>query len=888
MRLLILACLLCGPLAAADIVVTTTSMTIDVPGAAFISQDANGYSGLYDPNTLKISDLPGTDGLISLPEAIIAANNTAGADTIILSAQTYTISTPNNWWYGPTGLPPISSEITIEGNGAIVERSTSATNFRLFFVMGGFHTGGSGKVAVAPGSLTLRNLTLGNGVARGGQGGDGNSTSSGVSGGGGGGLGAGGAIFNQGTLLLSGCTLINNTAQGADGGDVTPGPAGAGSGGGMGGAGTTGTISPAGGFRATAFVGPESGSLSGGGTSPFGGNGATAGGGGGFGPGDDATSATGVNGGGSTPVGNVGGGAFGGGGGSASSAPNTGGGGGVGGGGGICPGNGSGGGGFGGGGAGSLISSTAGGGNGGYGGGGGGGNYFNPLATGAGGGTSAFGGGVGGNGNTASAGGGGGAGMGGAIFNHNGTLTVINCTLVQNTAQGGDAIRGQSGGGFGGAIHNLNGDILIISSTLVGNTVTPGASPLSIFPLSSGGAVFSHQLTGTGVQDGTPTAGCTIENSILAGSIFGTGATNSDYDAPTGTSTVDSASIIGGSPNLGALADNGGYTQTMLPNAGSPAINTGDNAAANLPALDQRGTTRVKGAAVDVGAVETGPNGAPVITAPANFQTNQNTAHSFSGTLSIADDAAMGDELQVTLTAVNGTFTLAQTTGLNFTSGDGTSDAAMIFTGSLDAINAALNGAQFEPTPNYVGAAGLQIDVDDQGNTGGGGAQQDTETVGITVLATGEIDVQHGGVSIPDGGSEIVNLSTGRANTLIYVISNIGTGDLFVGAVSFANLVNCLAAVSTAPAATVATGSDTQLIIEVTPTAAGAYSFELLIANSDGDENPYSISVSGTAGAASGGGGDDDDEGCSTGTGRGWWWLALPVIPALMWRRRAD
>ena len=27
---------------------------IDVPGAAFISQDSNGYSGLYDPNTLTI------------------------------------------------------------------------------------------------------------------------------------------------------------------------------------------------------------------------------------------------------------------------------------------------------------------------------------------------------------------------------------------------------------------------------------------------------------------------------------------------------------------------------------------------------------------------------------------------------------------------------------------------------------------------------------------------------------------------------------------------------------------------------------------------------------------------------------------------------------------
>ena len=60
-----------APVSAKTIVVTTLTDTADPPF------NANGFCG-----TGTISDLPGADGLISLREAIIAANNTKGADTI--------------------------------------------------------------------------------------------------------------------------------------------------------------------------------------------------------------------------------------------------------------------------------------------------------------------------------------------------------------------------------------------------------------------------------------------------------------------------------------------------------------------------------------------------------------------------------------------------------------------------------------------------------------------------------------------------------------------------------------------------------------------------------------------------------------------------------------
>lgn len=768
-RIALLAALCASSLSAATITVTTTSMVIDVPGAASIAQDPNGRTGLYDPATLNIASLPGTDGFVSLPEAIIAANNTAGADTIVLGANTYTISAPNNYWYGPTGLPPITSEITIEGNGAIIERSSAGgtPNFRLFFVMGPFHTGGTGKVAVSPGNLTLRNLTLRNGLARGGNGGNGaiNLAMTNFGGSGGGGLGAGGAVFNQGTLRLDACLVANNNAAGGNGGarfSPSTSSAQGGGGGGIGGSGLDSNTAgiKGGGFYPAPFDSFTASATAIGTTSPFGGHSgfgsSSAFGGGGFSPGNDGASGAGSNGGGDTgtPNNNVGaGGAFGNGGSLGS------GGGGIGGGGSWgdttqtagSGGFGGGGGGQSGGGAPSGVS--GGGGNGGFGGGGGAGHHNN---TGPGTGDlgfRGFGGGDGTSGGPAFGWGGGGAGMGGAIFNHTGTLTIFDCTFTQNSATGGTSPAATTNGqGLGGALFNLNGGMLIVSSTLAGNSASGGLT-------NDGGNVYSLALHGEGVQDSPGTATVTIENSVIANA---TGNSNvavrqggHPFHSPAGTSvsslTTDSFSIIEGGiisfgatvtgtpvtidPMLGALASNGGPTQCMAPNTGSPAINGGNNAAANIPARDQRGVARIKGGTVDVGSVETGANVAPVITAPASLIIAQNIAYTFSATLSIADDAAWGASLQLTLTATQGTVTVATVAGLVFTTGDGTADAAITCTGTLDAINAALNGATFTPTTSYLGAASLQIGVDDQGNTGSGGALTDSETVSFDVQA---------------------------------------------------------------------------------------------------------------------------------------------------------
>jgi hypothetical protein len=155
----------------------------------------------------------GADDVATLIADINTANSNGQSNVINLTASTYDLATVNNFWYGPNGLPAISSNLTIHGNGAIIQRdpSSSTPNFRLFYVSGGLE--------LSPGSLSMDNVVLQGGVAKGGDSNEG-----------GGGLGAGGAIFNQGTLKLTDVTLDNNQAMGGSRGVLTAGDGGGGMG----------------------------------------------------------------------------------------------------------------------------------------------------------------------------------------------------------------------------------------------------------------------------------------------------------------------------------------------------------------------------------------------------------------------------------------------------------------------------------------------------------------------------------------------------------------------------------------------------------------------------------------------------------------------------------
>ena len=347
-------------------------------------------------------------GVGSLRQAIDDANNTAGADVIVfsntLANQTITVISP---------FLVITSDMTIDGSGASNLTISGGNTSRIFWIQNG--------------TITIQNLTLADGYARGG-------------GGAGGGMGAGGAIFmhegkqdlNTPTGVLSGSidlrllnvTLKNNQAIGGTGGTGAAGGGGLGGNGGTGAGGVLGN-----GIQAGGSVTNASGNVGMGGYTP-GTNGGIAIFGSGGSSNSDGTnfipvSPPGFGGGAGAAGGNSGG--FGGGGGTGSK-------GGFGGGGGTAP-IGSGViGGFGGG-SGSFLGS------GGFGGFGGGG-----------------------------AEGGAGAGFGGAIFVASGKLTLQGVTFDGNTATGGTGFSNiGKGKGYGGAL-------FIFNKADNGNTAAPGTT----------------------------------------------------------------------------------------------------------------------------------------------------------------------------------------------------------------------------------------------------------------------------------------------------------------------------------------------------------------------------------------------------------------------------
>ncbi|HEY6940138.1 MAG TPA: hypothetical protein VI238_01595, partial [Dokdonella sp.] len=162
-------------------------------------------------------------------------------------------------------LPPIRVPLGIAGPGAANLTLSGADAWRVLFI------------DAAGATVTISDLDIAHGLARGGNGGDGFY-------GGGGGLGAGGGVFvNAGTVVLSHVGFHGNAAAGGHGGSYN-GAFGSGGGGGLGGDGGTGAFysgGGGGGYYGDGGAAISSGGGGGGGVSGNGGAGGNNGGGGG-------------------------------------------------------------------------------------------------------------------------------------------------------------------------------------------------------------------------------------------------------------------------------------------------------------------------------------------------------------------------------------------------------------------------------------------------------------------------------------------------------------------------------------------------------------------------------------------------------------------------------
>jgi len=201
----------------------------------------------------------------------------------------------------------------------------------------------------------------------------------------------------------------------------------------------------------------------------------------------------------------------------------------------------------------------------------------------------------------------------GGIMNNN-TLTVTGSTIADNMA------------GYGGGLYNA-GVATVTDSTISGNTATGGGSGGGIFNNGTltltASTISGNTATGAGggIQDvGSVTAASTI----VAGNTSGTGDNNCNLNAstsvgynltndPTGAACgfTTATDVLNKDPMLGALAQNGGPTESMLPSSASPAAGvipsgTTVNSVSVCPGTDQRGAPRPYPPATkcSIGAVE--------------------------------------------------------------------------------------------------------------------------------------------------------------------------------------------------------------------------------------------------------------------------------------------
>ncbi|MEI6559449.1 MAG: LamG-like jellyroll fold domain-containing protein, partial [Rhodospirillaceae bacterium] len=145
-----------------------------------------------------------------------------------------------------------------------------------------------------------------------------------------------------------------------------------------------------------------------------------------------------------------------------------------------------------------------------------------------------------------------------------------------------------------------------------------------------------------------------------------------------------------------------------------------------------------------------GANDTPTLSGPASVSGNEDTRISLAG-IQVADVDTGTGTFRVSLSVGHGSLTLGSLSGLSFVSGDGTSDAAMSFNGTLAAVNAALATLGYQGSADYFGSDSLAVTVNDLGLSA-------SSSTGITVAA-----VQDAPVLNPTGAAALSAVNAGTA-----------------------------------------------------------------------------------------------------------------------------
>ncbi len=397
------------------------------------------------------------------------------------------------------------------------------------------------------------------------------------------------------------------------------------------------------------------------------------------------------------------------------------------------------------------------------------------------------------------------SGEGGGVLSRYGSIALTNSTVSGNTAAaGGGGVRADSGsvtltnstvsgntsGERGGGIRADSGNITLTNSTVSGNTAAGiGGGMRSIFGIitltnstvsgnsagTNGGALYtsaSVNITNSTITaNNAASSGAGVEilssrrnptlsalNSIIANNTITGSTTLSDCVSPGVTVAADAGNLVTDTTNncfltpvstadpmLGALADNGGPTQTHLPQTGSPVLDAGDNT--SCPATDQRGANRDDGAC-DIGAVE--------------------------GTMSLAPTVVQFDAITATVNEDGGTVTIGVTrsgntstaVSVDYATADGTAATPADYTGDMNALSFAAGETSQTITvtinddTDVEGDETFTVTLSNAQLVSGSGAAELGANTGITVTITDNDSAVTDDDSAAGGGSSTTTNTT--------------------------------------------------------------------------------------------------------------------------------
>ena len=280
--------------------------------------------------------------------------------------------------------------------------------------------------------------------------------------------------------------------------------------------------------------------------------------------------------------------------------------------------------------------------------------------------------------------------------------------------------------------YNPNGQF----DTLAGGVTTTDSFTYQIGDGSGGFDTATATVTITGVNDAPVAiddAFTTNEDTALtSGNVLSANPTAADSDIDDGD-MLTVTQVNGNAANVGTLITLGSGAQLTLnsngtftydPNGAFDSITTNTTDIFSYQIGDGNGGFDSAATTITLTPV----NDAPVNTVPGAQTTNSVTPITFT-TISISDVDAGSGSLQSVISSTFGTLTVASGSGA-VVSNDGSSSVTI--TGTLAQINAALNGLEYDPD-GATGMTTITLATSDQGNTGSGGAQTDTDTITVNV-----------------------------------------------------------------------------------------------------------------------------------------------------------